>query len=369
VKDKRYLLISVNLLAAFSIIFAAGYLTARDDSLTLTPSAKAQRGQQRVNLPDFSPLVDELRPSVVYVVVSGAVPEKDERIPENHPEIPPDAEKGVGSGFIIDRSGNILTNDHVVADSKKVEVVLPSGNKYTADVIGRDPQLDVALIKIKPRESLKPISLGNSSQAKVGQWVLAMGNPFGLENNVTVGVISGKGRELAEAPFVDFLQTDAAIYPGNSGGPLVDLDGKAIGINTAVVPGTQLGFSVPINKVKEVLPELKTEGRVTRGYIGVEMAPVSPEVPDEAATKKGALIVKVRPGPAERAGIRANDIVVEYDGTKIDSPNDLAKAVDKSEPGQRVQVKVKRKSNVKEFTFTVSEAPTPGEASPENNGG
>ncbi len=366
-KDKKYLLIGVNLLAAFSITFAAGYFMARDDGLTLTPSAEAQRS--RVNLPDFSPLVEELRPSVVYVVVSGAVPENDERIPENHPDIPPDQEKGVGSGFIIDRSGNILTNDHVVADSKKVEVVLPSGNKYTANVVGRDPQLDVALIKIKPREALKPIVLGDSGKTKVGQWVLAMGNPFGLENNVTVGVISGKGRELAEAPFVDFLQTDAAIYPGNSGGPLIDLDGKAIGINTAVVPGTQLGFSVPIDKVKEVLQELKTEGRVTRGYIGVEMAPVSPQVPNEAASEKGALIVKVRSGPAKTAGIRANDIIIEYNGKKIDSPNDLAKAVDKSEPGQRVNVTVKRDKTEKKFTFTVIKAPTPGETSPENNGG
>ncbi len=357
-------------MVAFSIVFAAGYLVAREGGLSVTPTAKAQRGlQNSVNLPDFSPLVEELSPSVVYVVVSGAVPENDERVPENHPEMPPDAEKGVGSGFIIDRSGNILTNDHVVADSKKVEVILPSGNKYTADVVGRDPQLDVALIKIKPRETLKPIALGNSGQAKVGQWVVAMGNPFGLENNVTVGVISGKGRELAEAPFVDFLQTDAAIYPGNSGGPLIDLDGKAIGINTAVVPGTQLGFSVPIDKVKEILPELKTEGQVTRGYIGIEMAPVSPQVPNEAATEKGSLVAKVRPGPAEKAGIRAKDIIIKYNGTKIDSPNDLAKAVDKSDPGDRVKVTVKRNGTEKEFTLNVVEAPTPGEATPQNNQG
>lgn len=351
------------------MVFGIGYFSGRQPSVELTPSAKAQRLRQRINLPNVSPLAEELKPSVAYVVISGVKPESGQDVPKNHPELPPDAEKGVGSGFIIDKNGSILTNDHVVADAKKVEVVLTSGKKYTAAVLGRDPQLDVALIKIKPRENLQPLPLGDSSKAKVGEWVLAMGNPFGLENNVTVGVISGKGRELAEAPFVDFLQTDAAIYPGNSGGPLVDLEGNAIGINTAVVPGTQLGFSVPINKVKDVLDQLRTNGQVTRGYIGVEMAQMGQQLPDEATTDKGALIVKVRPGPAQKAGVKAKDVIIEFDGKPVDNPNDLAKLVDKAKPGETVDLTVKRGGEEKELSVTVGKAPSPQEQPPEENGG
>lgn len=367
-KLSRSILITINLILLIALIFTVGLLNENDKVGDSGPTANAKAGnstKSRVNLPSFSPMVKKLKPSVVYVVVSGTDPNSENKLPENHPDIPPDAEKGVGSGFIISRSGYILTNDHVVSDANEVEVVLTSGNKYSADVIGRDPQLDVALVKITPKEKLKPIKFGSSNRIDVGDWVLAMGNPYGLENNVTIGVISGKGRELAEAPFIDFLQTDAAIYPGNSGGPLVDLKGRAVGINTAVVPGTQLGFSIPIDKVEEILPELKRYGHVTRGYIGIEMAPVSPQLPDEAITEKGVFVTRVRSGPAKKAGIRAHDIIIEYDGKTVSSPNDLAKLVDKSKPGNTVRVKITRNGRTRTYTITIAKPPTPGGQGPQ----
>ncbi len=363
-KNRRPALTVANILAVIVIFFVSGYLLGQNKVGLLPPAKAIKNPKDQVALQNLNPLVNRLKPSVVYVVVSGNDDKPDERVPENHPDLPPDEQKGVGSGFVIDTEGHILTNDHVVADAKKVEVVMGSGKKYTAKVIGRDPQLDVALIKIEPREELAPVKLGNSAEAKVGQWVLAMGNPFGLENNVTVGVISGKGRELAEAPFVDFLQTDAAIYPGNSGGPLIDLDGTAIGINTAVVPGTQLGFSVPINKVKEILPQLKRSGRVTRGYIGIEMGAVAPDqVPEQAAADKGARVVKVREGgPAAKAGIKNKDIIVAFDGKSVVNPNDLAKLVARVKPGKTVNVKVERDNQDLTIKVTVGRGPIPGES-------
>lgn len=310
-----------------------------------------------MDLPDFSALAADLKPAVVYVVVSSAKDVQSSSLPKDHPNVPPDMKKGVGSGFVIDPDGSILTNNHVIDESKKVEVVLAGGKKYPAKVVGRDAQLDVALIKISAGKKLAALTLGDSSKARTGQWVVAMGNPFGLENNVTVGVISGKGRELPEAPFVDFIQTDAAIYPGNSGGPLVDLDGNVIGINTAVVPGTQVGFSIPISRVKRILPQLRKGERAVRGYIGVRMAPVS-QLPERAATEKGVLVVKTSSGgPAEKAGIRQNDIIVGYDGKSIANPNELAKLVDKSKPGQRAEIKVKRDSNERTLTLIVGKVP------------
>jgi serine protease Do len=348
----------VNLTIALALLFVGGYGLGQMQGLDWLSWAQAQReASDEIDLPDLTPLVRQSRDSVVFMVISGDEEVGGDGLPEDHPPIPPQSQ-GVGSGFIIDRDGFILTNDHVVADAAKVEVVISGGQRYPAEVVGRDPQLDVALVKIEAEEELQPIELGNSARTRVGQWVVAMGNPFGLENNVTVGVISGKGRELAEAPFVEFLQTDAAIYPGNSGGPLLDLEGRAIGINTAAVPGTQLGFSIPINRVKEVLPELR-EGRVVRGFIGVEMAP-GDRLPKGAAKRSGVLIMAARKdGPAEKAGIEANDIIVEYGGKKVNSPTELAKLVDRSKPGRKVPVKVRRDGRELTLRITVSEAPVP----------
>jgi S1-C subfamily serine protease len=348
----------VNTFAALTLIFAAGFVVGQNQGRWRVPDAHADKNSRaKVNLPNFSSLARELKPSVVFVVISEKETAADSNLPKNHPPVPPGLKKGVGAGFIIDSDGYILTNNHVVSGAKKVEVVVAGGKRYKATIVGRDPQSDVALVKIDPDRKLAPVIMGDSDKAKTGEWVVAMGNPYGLENNVTVGVISGKGRELPEAPFVDFIQTDAAIYPGNSGGPLINLDGEVIGINTAVVPGTQLGFSIPINKVKEILPQLKKGGQVSRGFIGIGMEPLT-QVPEKAAEEKGVLVVKVIDGaPSEAAGVRKNDIIIAFGDKKVDSPNDLARLVAASDPGHKTTLTVKRGDKKLTLKITIGETP------------
>lgn len=223
----------------------------------LTPlalfSAKAQPPIKEIKLPDLTQLADVLKPSVAKVEVTK---ENEEELPEDHPPIPPDKRKGIGSAFVIDSSGLLLTNNHVVQGAKKVEVVL-NKQRYAAKTVGADAKTDVALIKIASGEKIPALKLGNSDKLKTGSWVVAIGNPFGMENNLTLGIISGKERQVPEAPDINFLQTDAEIYPGNSGGPLVNLKGEVVGINTAIDENAQLSLAIPINKAKEVLPRLK----------------------------------------------------------------------------------------------------------------
>lgn len=355
--NKTYLRV-INLVAALALIFAAGFVVGQSQGRWGVPKARAGKSPRvKVNLPNFSALASELKPGVVYIVVSEKETTSQSGLPKNHPKIPPDLQKGVGTGFIIDKDGYILTNNHVVDGVRKVEVVLAGGKRNTADIVGRDPQSDVALLKIAPDRDLMAMTLGNSDKAKTGEWVVAMGNPYGLDNNVTAGVISGKGRELPEAPFVDFIQTDAAIYPGNSGGPLINMNGEVVGINTAVVPGTQLGFSIPISKVKEILPQLKRGGQVSHGFIGISMQPVT-QIPKKAAKEKGVLVVKVITGaPSEKAGVRKNDIIIAFDSKKVDSPNDLAQRVAAVRPGHKSTLTVKRGG--KELTLDITVGTTP----------
>ncbi len=342
-------------------IFLAGYFIGQGHMRGIAPPvAQAQKKQEeKTSISNLSPLASKLKPGVVFIVTSGGGDgggaEGD--IPEDHPDLPPDSEKGVGSGFIIDKDGLILTNNHVVEDAKEVEVLISKGKKFSAKVIGRDPKMDVALIKIDAPQKLSPLKMGDSDKTRTGQWVVAMGNPFGLENNVTVGVISGKGRELPEAPFVDFIQTDAAIYPGNSGGPLVDLGGKVIGINTAVVSGTQLGFSIPINRVKDMLPRLKKGGVVRSGFIGIKMAPVS-DLPAGLAEEKGVLIAGIIKGEsAEQAGLKKNDVIVRFGNKNVSSTSDLARLVAQATPGSDVKIKIERDKENKIINLRVGESP------------
>lgn len=215
-------------------------------------SAEAQTPVKKINLPDLTELASALRQSVAMVEVTP----REEKLPEDHPPVPKDKLKAVGSAFVVDASGYLVTNNHVVKEAKKITVTL-SRQEYPAKVVGQDEKVDIAVIKIEPHKKLTPLTLGNSDKLKTGSWVVAMGNPFGLENNLTLGIISGKGRQVPEAPYIDFLQTDAEIYPGNSGGPLVNLQGEAVGVNTAIDENADLSLAIPINKVKEVLPRLK----------------------------------------------------------------------------------------------------------------
>lgn len=254
----------------------------------------------------------------------------------------------LGTGFIINQNGDILTNNHVVGDADEIVVNLADGRKLKAEVVGRDETTDLAVITIKTDTSLPYANLGDSDKARPGDWVMAVGNPFGFEHTVTVGVISAKGRLIgdARAPQARFIQTDASINPGNSGGPLFDLNGEVIGINTMIYGmGTGIGFAIPINLAKSLVPQLLEKGKVTRGWLGVQIQRLTPELAKSYGLEKeaGALIGNVFPGsPAEAAGMKRGDIVLTYDGKKIEDPFDLSTYVGQTEVGKKVNVEILR---------------------------
>jgi serine protease Do len=254
----------------------------------------------------------------------------------------PHKERSLGSGFIISKDGYILTNNHVVDGADEIKVRLFDGRSYTAKVKGTDPKLDIALLKINAGNDLPAAPLGDSDRLEVGQWVMAIGNPFGLSETVTVGIVSAKGRVIGAGPYDDFIQTDASINPGNSGGPLFNPDGEVVGINTAIIQGGQgIGFAIPINEVKSVLEQLKTTGHVVRGYLGVTIQPMTEALAKSFGLKQaeGALVSSVIKGtPAERAGIKRGDVIVSYRGKKVENVSDLPRLVAETPVGQRVTV-------------------------------
>ncbi len=268
--------------------------------------------------------------------------------------------RSLGSGFIIDAAGLIITNNHVVEGSDKIKVKLEGGREYEATIKGRDPKTDLALIQItNPPKDLPFLSLGNSDSVRVGDWVLAVGNPFGLSHTVTQGIISAKGRVIGAGPYDNFLQTDASINPGNSGGPLLNLKGEVVGINTAILASGQgIGFATPSNIAKSVIPQLREKGKVTRGMIGVQVQNVTPELAKSfgMSEPKGALVAEVNPDtPAEKAGIQREDIIIEFNGHPIHEMNELPRMVAETAPGTQATVKVLRQGKEKTFKLTITE--------------
>jgi len=268
-------------------------------------------------------------------------------------------QKSLGSGFIISKDGYILTNNHVVEKATEIRVRLLNKEQFKAKVIGRDPKTDIALIKIKANHSLSAATLGDSDALRVGDWVIAIGNPFGLGHTVTVGIISAKERIIGAGPYDNFLQTDAAINPGNSGGPLVNLEGKVVGINTAIVAQAQgIGFAIPINMAKYILSQLKERGKVMRGWLGVMIQEVTPEIAHALGLKevKGALVADVTPGsPADKADIRRGDVIIEYNGKKIEEMNELPRLVANTPVGKSVPIKIWRNGKIRQLTVKVGE--------------
>jgi serine protease Do len=252
----------------------------------------------------------------------------------------------LGSGFIISGDGFILTNNHVVAKADKIKVKVASGKEYDAEVKGRDPNTDLALIKIKAEDTLPSVRLGDSDKLRVGDWVFAIGNPFGLDHTVTAGIVSAKGRVIGAGPYDNFIQTDASINPGNSGGPLFNLDGEVVGINTAIVAqGQGIGFAVPVNLAKDVVKDLKTKGHVTRGWLGLSIQDITPDMAENLKLKdrRGAIVGQVFPGdPADKAGIKTGDIILEIDGRKIENTNELLRIVAALPVGKKVEIIVLR---------------------------
>ncbi|MCF8079885.1 MAG: DegQ family serine endoprotease [Desulfobacterales bacterium] len=268
----------------------------------------------------------------------------------------------LGSGFLIDDKGLILTNNHVVAQADKIQVVLQNQQEFDAKVVGRDPKTDLALIQIESSKGNlpDPAPLGDSDELRVGDAVMAVGNPFGLGHTVTVGIISAKGRVIGAGPYDDFLQTDAAINPGNSGGPLFNMDGEVVGINTAIVAtGQGIGFAIPVNLAKELLPQLKT-GRVTRGWLGIVIQDLTPELAESFGmeTSEGVLIANVvEDGPAEKAGLQRGDVITALDGTPVKSAQELSRKVAGNKPGQRIELRVHRNGEKQTVNVRIGEMP------------
>jgi len=279
--------------------------------------------------------------------------------------------RSLGSGFIVSEDGYILTNNHVVEKADEVTVTLLDKEDYKAEVVGTDPKTDIALIKIKPSEKLRFVRLGDSERLEIGEWVVAIGNPFGLGHTVTAGIVSAKGRVIGSGPYDDFIQTDASINPGNSGGPLFNLRGEVVGINTAIIQGGQgIGFATPIQMAKSVLGQLKEKGKVTRGWLGVYIQKLTPEMAESLKVPggKGALVADVtKDGPAEKAGILSGDVIVRFDGREVEDPHELPQIVASTSPGKQVQVTVVRDG--KRIDISVKIAEMAGEEARAGKGG
>lgn len=260
-------------------------------------------------------------------------------------------QQSLGSGVIVDSRGYILTNNHVVKEANEITVTLLDGRKFKGKVVGADPKTDLALIKVDAKDNLPIARLGNSDEVKIGSWAIAIGNPFGLDHTITVGVISAKGRAIGVAEYEDLIQTDASVNPGNSGGPLVNIRGEVIGINTAIVAGGQgIGFAIPINMAQKTIGDLIEHGKVLRAWLGVYIQEITPELAKEfkgAKAKKGVLVSTVIPdSPAEKAGLKRADIILTVDKTEVTTPQELQKEILKRKIGQIVKLEVLREGKV-----------------------
>jgi serine protease Do len=299
------------------------------------------------SLPDFVPAALRFAPSLVHIETTFAAAENGDA-GNVHSAVPPPARRGIGSGIIIQSDGHILTNYHVVESANKVLVRLADRRVLDAVIVGRDAKSDLALIKIAAPASLKSAPLGDSSIVRAGDWVIAMGSPFGLDRSLTAGIVSAKSRRIGAGPY-DYIQTDASINPGNSGGPLLNLQGRVVGINTAIFShnGSDIGvnFAIPINRVKDFLPELRTKGKITRGWLGVSTRVVSPQIARwlNLTNPAGALVVGIAAdGPAAGAGLALGDVIVGYDGRAILDADALPALVAATPVGRAVTLYVSR---------------------------
>ncbi|MFO1154071.1 MAG: Do family serine endopeptidase [Rhodospirillales bacterium] len=274
---------------------------------------------------------------------------------------------GIGSGFIISADGVIVTNNHVVGDAKRIDVRLRDGREYPAELLGTDPQTDLAVLRIHADEPLSVLSWGNSETTRVGDWVLAVGNPYGLTGTVTAGIVSSRGRDTDATPYVDFLQIDAPLNSGNSGGPLFDNAGHVIGVNTAILTpnggSVGIGFAIPSEIAQKVVAELQDSGKVERGWLGVAIQPVTPDIAESLGMKapKGALVATVSAGsPAARSGIRQGDVVLAMDGHVIAAPRDLTRVVADSKAGSQAALTVWRSNREVPLKIAIGAMPDTG---------
>ncbi len=267
-------------------------------------------------------------------------------------------QRSLGSGFIIDKDGYIVTNHHVVKEADEIKIKLENGDSFSAELVGSDPQTDLALLKIEADKALPHLKLGNSDNLHVGDWVLAIGSPFGLEQTVTAGIVSAKGRVIGAGPYDNFIQTDASINPGNSGGPLLNMKGEVIGINTAIVAAGQgIGFAIPANMANNIVSQLKTEGEVTRGWLGVRIQPVTEEIAEyyDLPKEKGALVTEIFPGdPADEAGIQVQDVILKINGKSVEDSRELSATIANIPVGEEIAITLWRNGHKEEITVKVA---------------
>ncbi len=339
-----------------------------------------------VELPSFADLVEAQGGKVVNISTTTTIDQPNNiPVPENDPFYdffrrfaPPGGggereSRSLGSGFIISSDGYILTNSHVVAAADDITVKLNDKREFTAEVIGVDPRTDVAVIKIDA-DNLPAVSIGDPEKLRVGDWVLAIGSPFGFESTVTSGIVSAKGRSLPQENYVPFIQTDVAINPGNSGGPLFNLDGEVVGINSQIYSRTGgfmgLSFAIPINVAIDIADQLKTDGRVKRGRIGVVIQEVTAELAESFGldAPRGALVNRVeKGGPAQKAGIEVSDVILKFASEDVESSNDLPRIVGQTKPGSIVEAEVWRDGKLKTLTIKVGEIPADENVSAKSN--
>jgi len=346
--------------------------------LTLLPT----RAVHGAAPPDFADLAEKLSPTVVNIYTTQTVevsssphqfffpdqmdiPEPFRRffgIPDSPEEAPKREMKrtSLGSGVIVTADGYILTNNHVVEDADEINVTLHTFEEYEATIVGRDPKSDVALIKIEPKTDLPYVTFGDSDKLRVGEWVLAIGNPFGLQKTVTAGIVSAKGRSINNDSYGNFIQTDASINPGNSGGPLFNLKGEMVGVNTAIFSRTGgnigIGFAIPGNMAKNVFAQLKEHGKVTRGWLGVMIQQVTPDLAENFGLERpiGALVGQVIPdSPADKAGLKAGDVILEYNGREVSQMSMLPAMVANTSVGEKASLVMVRDGKKQEITVEI----------------
>jgi serine protease Do len=357
--------------------FTAGHaaFAANDDQAN--PPVNAGVAATPAQIPDFADLVARVKPAVVSVTTKLEVHDASDQGPVQMMPFPfggmgggmqqqhPQAVEARGSGFIINANGTIVTNNHVVKDAKSVSVTLSDGTTLPAHIVGRDPRTDLAVLKVDAKKPLPYIQLGDSAKVRVGEWVVAMGNPFGLGGTVTAGIVSAKGRDIGEGPYDQFIQIDAPINQGNSGGPLFTQDGKVVGVNSAILSpnggSIGIGFAIPSNVVKTVTAQLERSGHVTRGYLGVATQPVSEQMakalrlPDDG----GALVASVsNDGPAAKAGLQPGDVIQSINGAKVATPRDLAVDVAAVKPGDTAKLDILRNGEQQSVSVTLASLPS-----------
>ena len=366
-KFTKYIVVMVMV----GLMLGSGFLTA-----TASKNAPVQMVPQ-----NFSVLADTVSPAVVHIRVEKTVKgdgpafhqfgQNPFGIPDQFKDFfgrnfgkqrqPEFKQPGQGSGFIIDKNGYIVTNNHVVDGADKIKVILKDDSEYNAEIVGRDPVTDIALIKVDAKGDLPTVPMGSSDNLQVGEWVAAIGSPFGLEHTVTAGIVSAKGRVIGSGPYDDFIQTDASINPGNSGGPLINMRGEIVGINTMIIAGGNgIGFAIPIDLAKDIVAQLKTSGEVTRGWLGVTIQDLKGDLAEYYGMKdkSGVLVASVVPGdPADQAGIKPKDIITEVDGKKVTTSRDLTNLAAKLGVGDTSTVTIWRDGRQKTLEVKVGKRP------------